>query len=294
MTFLSAAQSVQDSEPRELIEISINDGTTFHRHTSASRDILYGGNTFTAIPVERGEVAVTMPGDEKDCILTLPIDHALVDRYCEQGNPPRKISVTIWRQDGGETEQIWAGEITSMNAERRVAKFRIPSRAGEWMLRPLPSTRAGRACPVFLYDSLCGVSRTGTGPTGLPHKVTTTVIYVDGNIVRVDLSTIPAGNALRPDWARDGDLKHVATGEWLTIALQTDLSPGVSTVADLTLERPIVGVNVGDSVEVYAGCDMMIGTCDAKFGNKLNFRGFPHMPEENPFTPTSYGVGGIG
>ena len=34
----------------------------------------------------------------------------------------------------------------------------------------------------------------------------------------------------------------------------------------------------GDTFEIIAGCDKAFSTCKAKFGNALNFQGFPHMP----------------
>ena len=42
--------------------------------------------------------------------------------------------------------------------------------------------------------------------------------------------------------------------------------------------RPIAG---GDGFLVTAGCDKQFATCTAKFGNGVNFRGFPHMPGED-------------
>ena len=41
--------------------------------------------------------------------------------------------------------------------------------------------------------------------------------------------------------------------------------------------RPIA---VGDAFLATAGCDKQFATCAAKFGNGVNFRGFPHMPGE--------------
>jgi uncharacterized phage protein (TIGR02218 family) len=37
-------------------------------------------------------------------------------------------------------------------------------------------------------------------------------------------------------------------------------------------------VSIGDTLAVTAGCDRRFATCKAKFGNALNFRGFPHIP----------------
>ena len=37
-------------------------------------------------------------------------------------------------------------------------------------------------------------------------------------------------------------------------------------------------IGIGDTFTVTAGCDKLFSTCVAKFGNGINFRGFPHMP----------------
>lgn len=42
-------------------------------------------------------------------------------------------------------------------------------------------------------------------------------------------------------------------------------------------------MQAGDAFIVSAGCDRTFATCGARFGNALNFRGFPHMPG-NDFT----------
>jgi uncharacterized phage protein (TIGR02218 family) len=38
---------------------------------------------------------------------------------------------------------------------------------------------------------------------------------------------------------------------------------------------------VGDSFLLQAGCDRRAATCQTKFSNFLNFRGFPHIPGED-------------
>ena len=45
-------------------------------------------------------------------------------------------------------------------------------------------------------------------------------------------------------------------------------------------------IAAGDEFTVTAGCDKQFATCQAKFANGVNFRGFPHMPG-NDFV-TSY------
>ncbi len=58
------------------------------------------------------------------------------------------------------------------------------------------------------------------------------------------------------------------------------LSDDGSRVLELwqSLDAPIVP---GDLVEVVAGCDKRATTCQFKFDNLVNFRGFPHIPGED-------------
>ena len=37
-------------------------------------------------------------------------------------------------------------------------------------------------------------------------------------------------------------------------------------------------IQVGDQFKITAGCDKVFGTCQNKFTNQINFRGFPHIP----------------
>ena len=40
-------------------------------------------------------------------------------------------------------------------------------------------------------------------------------------------------------------------------------------------------IAAGDTLTLRAGCDRQFATCRTKFGNGLNFRGFPHMPGDD-------------
>lgn len=285
--FDTAHASVQDLEARELIVISTNDGAgPVHRHTTATRDIVYDSNVFTAIAADRGEIGVTVAGDPKELLLTLPIDHALCRRYTQQGVPPRKIAVTVYQQAGGVTETIWSGLIAGMQAENSVARFRIPSRAGEWMLRQIPNLVVSRQCGHPLYGDRCGVSRAGSSPGGLAHLVTTTVISYSGRDVRVDLATTDRNGA----WAEGGELVHPSSGERRSIGSQADDNPGLSGVTVLTMEMQIVELRIGDTVQIYRGCNRTISECSSSFGARQSFGGFPQLPDSNPWTPGGTGT----
>ena len=37
-------------------------------------------------------------------------------------------------------------------------------------------------------------------------------------------------------------------------------------------------IDIGDRFAVSAGCNKYFTTCQSKFANQINYRGFPHMP----------------
>jgi uncharacterized phage protein (TIGR02218 family) len=53
----------------------------------------------------------------------------------------------------------------------------------------------------------------------------------------------------------------------------------LATAAQIDLwEAPKFAIAPGAAVAVVAGCDKQLSTCQGKFNNAVNFRGFPHMP----------------
>lgn len=281
--------SSEDSEPREYAEIS--HGTTVYRIAFGVRNLLVGNAIYTATAASRGPLTPAGVGNaDREMTITLPIDHALVRRYTQNATPPKKISATVWRLQAqtGESIRLWDGLITSMacDDDGTEATFRIAPRAGTALLRVLPARRAAKKCSHVLYGAMCLVDR-GT------FTLTATVLHISGLTVRIDLSTVGAGDPHRADWLKYGDLRHVLSGERMTIKQQTDVSPGVSTITDLTLEARIAGLQVGHSVEVSAGCSREPEVCLEKFDNRQRFGGLPVMPSDNIFKVTGDGARGL-
>lgn len=53
----------------------------------------------------------------------------------------------------------------------------------------------------------------------------------------------------------------------------------VNGVVTIELWQPAPNpIAPGDTFTITAGCDKLIETCDQRFGNAVNFRGFPHIP----------------
>ncbi len=279
-SFRDLEASIESSQPREYCRIAY--GTTEHLIAFADRDIVTAeGKIYKAVAADRGQIAVAGAGKSTALELTLPLDHAFVKRYLSQGTPPRLITFTLWRQQAdGSVEQQFVGEITSMNVDddNTSAVFRVPSRASESLLRVIPNVTCGKTCPHMLFDSMCKVERV-LGTT----YFSTTVTSKTGREIRLSLAA-PFG-PYRSDWAEGGEVHHPSSGERMTVIDQADDNPGVLTTTTLTQQAPIVEMKVGDTVEVYAGCDHTLETCVNKFNNRQNFGGLPHMQKANPFVP---------
>jgi uncharacterized phage protein (TIGR02218 family) len=270
MSLETDEQSVELSQPREAYEVTV--GTTIYRMTSGVRDLVIGGQTFTASPIGRTTLPVTNSSGPGEVTITLPVSHAIPQRYLAQGVPPGTVLVGVLRHqiESGETEYIWRGYATSMTCTGNVAAFSVPARSAQAMLRRLPMITAGRQCPHILYDSRCSVARAS-------FKVTTTVTAVSGRAIRVATMDSKADY-----WAQFGELHHVASGERMTISDHTG--------TDITMQLPIVEIGIGDEVEVFAGCAHDVGTCLSKFDNVVNFGGFPDMPTSDIFKPWGAGI----
>lgn len=59
----------------------------------------------------------------------------------------------------------------------------------------------------------------------------------------------------------------------------SDIAKFVASTRRIELALPLPFVpDTGDQVWVEVGCDKTVATCQAKFGNAINFRGFPNLP----------------
>jgi len=54
-----------------------------------------------------------------------------------------------------------------------------------------------------------------------------------------------------------------------------------SAVTVTLLEAPVRAIATADTFDIRAGCDKRFETCQAKFANTVNFRGFPHIPGQD-------------
>jgi len=265
---LAAESGVETSQPREIYEIN-QSGFVTYRIASGTRDIVDGGQTYTAQPAARTDLTLSTTTADVQLTLSLPLSHGLVQRWMASMSPPKIVTVTIRRvQLGVGTEQFFFGVVSSMAIEKHLAKFSLQSEAQRQWSRTLGKV-VSRTCGHFLYDRGCKVTK------GL-FGITTTIATIDGRRITV-ASVAPLSGPAQTTYFPFGEFVHLASGERQTMFSQFG--------ERVDLQSPIPGMQVGDAVQLFAGCAHDMLTCHNKFGNEANFFGAYQLPTHEFFIP---------
>ncbi|WMT91163.1 DUF2163 domain-containing protein [Pelagibacterium sp. H642] len=152
------------------------------------------------------------------------------------------------------------GEIT-----REDGVFRAELRSGQHALNVPRGRLYQHVCDARLGDGRCGVDieqaeyRADAVVTGKSGAASVTVSGLDGFV---------------QGWFGQG-IARWTSGRRVGVEDAVVRQDGER----LGFDRPVEDwVEVGDTLTVYAGCDKQFATCGKKFGNAVNFQGFPHIP----------------
>lgn len=190
------------------------------------------------------------------------------------------------RFDGAE---VWAWLVNWATVEERVMQFRGTfgevSRAGGAFQAELRGLTEGlnqpqgkayqRTCSAVLGDGSCSFDLTQPGY----FSERTVEEVLDQRIFRfADFA------GFDDRWFERGRLVGITgNAAGLTGLVKNDRIIGAGREIELWQSLGSVLV-AGDTIRVEAGCDKRASTCRVKFGNFLNFRGFPHIPGEDWLT----------
>jgi uncharacterized phage protein (TIGR02218 family) len=130
-------------------------------------------------------------------------------------------------------------------------------------------------CTAVLGDGACRFDLTAPG-----FAVERTVEEAEGG--RILRWAVFAGHDDR--WFERGRLTVLDGAAAGIVALvKNDRQRGAGREVELW-QAVLPGLAPGDMLRLEAGCDKRAETCRVKFGNFLNFRGFPHIPGEDWLT----------
>jgi len=119
-----------------------------------------------------------------------------------------------------------------------------------------------RFCNNALFDEHCGLNKTS-------YKVTANISDIDGLVL-----TSPTFAFYPNEYFYLGECIMVKSG------ITQERLITEHTGDKITLQNPLSDVEIGDIVDAYPGCNKQASTCLNKFGNILQFTGFPYLEEE--------------
>jgi uncharacterized phage protein (TIGR02218 family) len=183
--------------------------------------------------------------------------------------------VTVWRvvwTDPEVREVEFRGTLGEIS--RSGGAFRAELRGLTEALNQPQGRAIQRTCSAVLGDAGCGFDLDQPG-----YAATLPVEAVAGG--RVLSFTGLAGFDDR--WFERGRLQVLSGAAAGAVGVvKNDRLTGM--VRTVELWQGIGALEPGDLLRIDAGCDRQSDTCRLKFGNFLNFRGFPHVPGEDWLT----------
>ncbi len=172
--------------------------------------------------------------------------------------------------DVSERQLIFRGSLGEV--ERKGPEFRAELRGLAEVINQPQGRVYQKPCSAVLGDGACRFDISAPG-----FSIDATVLQVVG-ATEIRIAS-QAGYA--DDWFLRGRVSVLtggAAGQIGVVKRDVEVDGGRRIEF---WERFAGGLSVGDELRIEAGCDKRVETCREKFGNLLNFRGFPHIPGED-------------
>lgn len=241
-----------------------------HRYTDWETAIVYAGETYSPLPIKRGETSNAGTLDKTVLDITMP-HLAKVAQMFRVHPPGGTIGLTIFqgqsRDPDAQFVAFWVGRVISVGFEGIEAKVSCEPISTSFRRTGLRRNYQ-YMCPHVLYGPQCKAS-----------KVAATTVATVGTVTGRQVTLVSA--VVSPELYLGGMLQWV-TPNGLTEA-RTIL--GASIVGGNTsfrLTGLAVGLSPGQSVDVIKGCGHTITACQTTHDNANNFGGHPWIPMKNP------------
>lgn len=260
--------SVESSRPIELIEVSYTGN--FYYYTSSDQDITLDGKVYLARPISHAEIEPSQDVEKAGLEFIFPRDIPFYEAFRIQP-PSEVVSFTLKVQNyliPSEFVVLWKGRVIDVNQQGAYVSVTVENVFSS-LNRPGLRRRYSITCPYALYGSQCGVSRDA-------FKEILPISALSG------LTLVVPGAIGKPDNYYAGGYATWANGVAGNVEKRM-IRESFGTSGFIVLSALPIGLSGGQLVNLYAGCDHLIATCDSKFGNSLNCGATPYIPSKNPF-----------
>lgn len=266
MAYSDIEKSEQQGRPVELYWI--DSGTTQIRFCNKTEQVTFNGSTYDPLPCRRTELTDSNTREDGSLTIWLPRNSEPANLFLGAGlsNLPK---ITVYRGHLND-------DLTTVDPDNGIIIFNgriaIPSYSGDECkleCRSLISDlglvalrrKFSSNCPYFLYRTGCNVTRA-------LYTVTVEVLNVTGEVIDLDMPTQEEGYY-------EGGLMFFEN-QWRMITRYAGAQR-------MTILAPMEGLEVGDFVDISAGCDHTATTCRTRFNNLDNFGGWGFIPTINYF-----------
>lgn len=228
--------------------------------TSADRDIESGGIRYLAAAgLQRGSLRSMGSVKKADLEITAARDNPLVVRYTS-GRPSTVVSLTIFQDTWPDPAPVvaWKGRVVGVTTKDARAVITCES---IFTSLARPGLRA-------MYQLLCrhGLYQPGCNLDPAAFRVTGDVVAVDGAVVTVAEAAGHADGYFTAGYV-------VAGGEYAMITAHAG--------SQITVDKRVI--LPGTTAWLHPGCDHTRQQCNDRFGNVLNYGGYPWVPLRTPF-----------
>lgn len=229
-----------------------------------------GPRAHWTIGLDTGSWSVTIMPRDTDTLGALPWMHAVragilqeatcrVDRGYVAAWP---VSPTLSLVPDG-TINIFFGRVAEIDFGRSSVQININD-PRELLDTDQPRNLFTAGCRYALFSPQCTLNKDTFAENALVTAVTSSQLF----------STNDVGHA-------DGyfSLGSIAFTGGDNVGLRMMIRSSIGATGALALLAPLpFNVAPGDTVKLYPGCDKSVTTCANKFGNLINFGGFPEIP----------------
>ncbi|WP_158810122.1 DUF2163 domain-containing protein [Beijerinckia sp. L45] len=228
----------------------------------AANSVLVDGLTFkctTGLDVDQQHISIAaQPTDTIGGVPFLIALHHGVFDGCELQR--ERAFLASWGSVPIGSVILFRGRVTSVDSIGRTsAEITV---ASDLVLLDLdmPRNLYQPTCGHTLYDSGCSLIKNAFGTTGTVGAGSTpaTILWA-GAAAAYGQGTITFSSG--PNAGSSANVRSAAAGVSLTLSYPLAATPAA-----------------GDAFTIYQGCDHTAATCQAKFNNLANFRGFPFVP----------------
>jgi uncharacterized phage protein (TIGR02218 family) len=178
-------------------------------------------------------------------------------------------SVETWLVDWSDVADRVLLDLATIGEVRRGEfAFSAELRSGAHIFDQQQGLAYQRACSADLGDARCKVILASPG-----LNATGTMVSSEGGAIVADLT-----GAFAEGFFAGGSLTFsTGANAGARFTVKSHRQDGARASFGLW-SAPAGAILAGEAIAVTAGCDKAPSTCQTKFANIVNFRGFPHMP----------------